>query len=155
MSELYSAKKDAVRARTLFTLRRQEGYRGQPYKCSADKLTVGYGTTFPITEEEASWLLARRYDISRAELEARAMTEYEVQVESLPERVQEALTNMAYQLGVPSLMKFRRMWKAIRVRNWQRALEEALDSKWAKHDTPERAREVAALFLPDFDQTRE
>ena len=34
-----------------------EGLRLMPYRCSAGKLTIGYGTTFPLSEEEAHLLL--------------------------------------------------------------------------------------------------
>ena len=60
---------------------------------------------------------------------------------------------MGYQMGVSGLMRFRRMWAAIRRFDWTEAHREALDSLWAKQ-TPKRAREVAALLLPE-NGTRE
>ena len=39
-----------------------EGLRLMPYRCSAGKLTIGYGTTFPLSEEEAHLLLRHRLE---------------------------------------------------------------------------------------------
>lgn len=60
---------------------------------------------------------------------------------------QRALIQMSYQLGVSGLLGFPRMLKALQEGNWGEAYRQALDSKWAKTDTPERAQRVAALFL--------
>lgn len=60
---------------------------------------------------------------------------------------QRALIQMSYQLGVSGLLGFPRMLKALQEGNWGEAYRQALDSKWAKTDTPKRAQRVAALFL--------
>ena len=53
------------------------------------------------------------------------------------------LANMGYQLGVAGLMGFSRMLLALARGNYEAAAREMLDSKWAKRDTPERARRLA------------
>ena len=52
-----------------------------------------------------------------------------------------ALMNLAYQLGVPGLLKFKMTWEAIEDKDYVRAATCAWDSKWAKQ-TPRRARRV-------------
>ena len=53
-----------------------------------------------------------------------------------------ALREMAYQMGVPRVMGFKRMLAALERKDWQRAADEALDSRWAEQ-TPARAQRVA------------
>ena len=57
-----------------------------------------------------------------------------------------ALANMCFQLGADGLSKFKRMIAAIFDENWEQAAIEALDSKWAKQDTPRRAQKVATML---------
>lgn len=54
-----------------------------------------------------------------------------------------ALVNMSFQLGVSGLMAFQKMLAAMRDERWADAEVHALDSKWAKVDTPPRARRIA------------
>lgn len=66
---------------------------------------------------------------------------------SLSDARQRALIQMSYQLGVDGLLGFPKMLGALQSGDWREAYRQALDSKWAKVDTPERAQRVAALFL--------
>lgn len=66
---------------------------------------------------------------------------------TLSDARQRALIQMSYQLGVSGLLGFPRMLKALQEGNWGEAYRQALDSKWAREDTPERAQKVAAMFL--------
>lgn len=54
-----------------------------------------------------------------------------------------ALVNMSFQLGVAGLLGFPRMLACLRDERWAEAETHALDSKWAKQDTPKRAARVA------------
>lgn len=54
-----------------------------------------------------------------------------------------AVLNMSFQLGVAGLLGFPKMLAAIRDERWAEAETHALDSKWAKVDTPARAKRVA------------
>lgn len=60
-----------------------------------------------------------------------------------PEDVQRALGNMAYQLGVSGVGKFKNMLAALKAGNRHEAAIHALDSTWAQQ-TPNRAQRVAA-----------
>lgn len=63
---------------------------------------------------------------------------------------QRAILNMAFQLGVDGVLKFRRMIAALDRGDYARAAIEALDSKWAKEDTPQRAARVAKSLYEDI-----
>jgi len=64
---------------------------------------------------------------------------------------QRALINMAFQLGVNGLMKFKKMIRAMEIGHYDRAYTEALDSKWAKQ-TPNRALEVAKWLRDGYEE---
>jgi len=64
----------------------------------------------------------------------------------LPDNVQDALAAMCFQLGWPSLSGFKKMWAALKARDYDTAAREALDSKWGKVDTPARAGRVAMMI---------
>ena len=52
--------------------------------------------------------------------------------EDWPEEVRLIVANMAFNLGLPRLKKFKKMLTAINMKNYVKASEEGLDSRWAK-----------------------
>lgn len=64
----------------------------------------------------------------------------------LHEDVQLALALMAYQLGADGVLAFKNMLAALERGDRELAANEALNSKWARGDTPARAQRVAALI---------
>jgi len=48
-----------------------------------------------------------------------------------PEEVKLIIANMAFNLGLPRLKKFQKMFKALNEGNYETAAKEGLDSKWA------------------------
>lgn len=97
------------------------------------KLTFGYGFTF-LTKEEAEVVLKFRIDSILKELETRAPI-----VKTLPVIARDILVEMCFQLGVSGVLKFKRMWSAINVKDFEQASKEMLDSQWAKQ-MPSRAK---------------
>jgi lysozyme len=125
-------------------LRRDEGLRLKPYRCTAGKLTIGYGRNLDdkgITEAEAEDLL--RDDVAGvfAELD-RALPWWR----DLSPTRQRGLANMAFNLGVPGLLKFRLMIGALKRSDYQEASRQALDSQWAGQ-VGDRAKRIADLIL--------
>lgn len=115
-----------------------EGLRLMPYKCSAGVLTVGYGTTFPLSEVEAHLLMRNRLQLVLDQCERR----FPWWPKLSPAR-QQVIASMGYQLGIAGLMGFRRMLAALERGDYDGAAREMLDSKWAKRDTPGRAGRLA------------
>jgi lysozyme len=64
---------------------------------------------------------------------------------TLSGKQKQALANMAFQLGVGGLLKFKKMLAALERGDLEEAEREALNSRWAEQ-TPNRAREVAAML---------
>ena len=118
---------------TMFTnlvsmLKRHEGFRGKPYHCTADKLTIGYGRNLDdvgITEVEAEFLL--KVDTLCATDSAGNIFPG---ILSYTENRQIALINMVFNLGKTRFKKFRKMIDAIKCGDWESAADEAMDSMW-------------------------
>ena len=140
------AVKTGMVSRPLMTsVRAHEGYRGHVYKDTLGYDTVGVGCRMPLSEDESMLLAACRAADSRRELTG-ALGRAGVRWENLSEGLRDALTEMSYQLGVPKMMKFRKMLAAIAARQWDTAADEALDSTWARDQTPVRAEALAKVL---------
>ena len=139
-----------VRQALLAMLRHDEGLRLDPYddatgdvlKAPRGNPTIGYGTLLPLRPEEADYLLQHRLDLTLAELVPDLATTYSITFGNLPEGAQLALGDAAYQMGVPRLMEFRKMLRAVHAGDWRTAADEALRSRWDTQ-TPKRAARVA------------
>lgn len=119
------------------SVKKHEGFRSEVYKDSLGFDTIGYGTKMPLSEFEAELILRHRLDAKIEEL----VNEKQI-VLALPSDKQFILYEMAYQLGVSGLVKFKKMWIALESKDYFAASEEMLDSRWAKQ-TPRRANELA------------
>ena len=61
--------------------------------------------------------------------------------DDLPEEAQLVIANMCFNLGYPRLSKFKGMKAGVDARDWQRAADEMMDSRW--HDqVPNRAKRL-------------
>lgn len=131
------------RARLRAELVRDEGLRLRPYRCTAGALTIGVGRNLDdrgISRAEALAMLDADLEAVEGELDRRAPW-----WRGLPAPARRGLANMAFNLGWPRLAGFRRMLAALEAGEWDRAADEALDSRWAAQ-VGDRARRVAKLF---------
>lgn len=116
-----------------------EGKRNFPYRCTAGKLTIGYGRNLEdvgITDEEAEYLLM--HDLEKAEKEASKLDCYK----KLNQGRKDILIEMVFNLGYPRLCGFKKMIQALDRGDYDKAADEMLDSKWAR-DVGERAKTLA------------
>jgi lysozyme len=100
------------------------------------KVTFGIGFTF-ITEKEALLVLENRIKTIKKDLYYKAEW-----ITEQPQEIQNVLIEMAYQLGVNGLLKFKKTLALIKQGKYKEASIEMLDSKWAKQ-TPRRAKELS------------
>lgn len=124
-------------------LKRDEGFSRKPYKDTVGKLTIGYGRNLDdvgITEEEADFLLNKDM-IAAVNLVNRNISAIELK----PWQVRVAIYNMTFNMGINRLLGFRNMLDAIDKDDFNRAADEALDSKWAAQ-VGTRATRIAQLF---------
>ena len=124
-----------------------EGFSPTVYLDTEGRQTVGYGLCVDpdvagagITREEAESILRMRLMRLQNEVSSAVVAFYE-----LPDPVQQALVEMAYQLGVGGLLRFKKMLAAIEARDFQTAADEGMDSLWARQ-TPNRAEKVTGLI---------
>ena len=132
---------------------RDEGVRLRVYRCTAGHLTIGVGHKLTerevlqglseISLEQSGYLL--HMDIGIA-MNGCASIFGRDRFDSFTEARQRALVNMCFQLGTQGLAKFRKMVDAIMRDDWATAQAEALDSKWARSDSPARAQRVAHML---------
>ena len=64
---------------------------------------------------------------------------------SLPEDAQLVVANMMFNLGLPRFNKFKKMIRAINLRDMQTAADEMIDSKWYQQVTA-RARRLESVL---------
>jgi lysozyme len=127
----------------LISIRQNEGLKLKPYKCTENKLTIGYGRNLEdkgISLVEAEIMLNN--DVTDVYTELLQKIDY---FDILPIRVQSVLIEMAYQLGVSGLLKFKQTLLHIQNKDFESASVEMLDSKWAKQ-TPNRAIKMSNLM---------
>ena len=124
-------------------LMRDEGFRERVYRCSAGKQTIGYGwfiDDLPLTRLSAQMILADQIDSATQELN-NALPGWL----HLPDNAKLGLSNMVFNLGLPRLLKFKKMLAALEAHDFDKAALEALDSKWSA-DVGSRALRIADLF---------
>lgn len=125
-------------------LRRDEDLRLKLYRCTAGKLSIGVGRNIEdrgISEAEAMMMLGNDIFGTLEDLDHNIPW-----WRALPEPVQQAIANMAFNLGWPRLAGFKRMLSALRAGNYVTAAQEALDSKWADDVGAGRAGRIADLI---------
>ena len=88
--------------------------------------TIGHVYEYGITEADAVYLATNDVEIVENEL-----LNAHPCVAELDSVRQLVLADMAFNMGVPRLCKFKKMWIAIHVDDFQTAAKEMLDSKWA------------------------
>ena len=137
------------------TLIRHEGSvisngRHMPYVDTVGKTTIGFGrnlTDRGISESEARYLLQN--DIQDHLNELRSALPW---FHALDDVRQEVLVNMAFNLGVPGLLKFHNTLASVEEGNYTTAAHGMLDSKWASQ-VGKRATELArAMETGVFDE---
>lgn len=124
-------------------LKSDEGWVPYAYQDHLGYWTIGYGFLIDrsrggaIPERVADFWLNYKLDSARERLSA-ALPWFD----DAPEQVQRALVNMAYQLGLSGLLRFRKTLSHLAAGEYAEAADEALRSRWAEQ-TPNRARRVA------------
>ncbi len=134
-------------------IKRHEGLRLKPYADTVGKLTIGYGHNLSgngISQKVAEKVFREDYLV--AEADARLTCGNSLWGElNRPRRA--VLVNMAFNLGLPRLKRFKRMIRALefsvgcraagRSAYYALAAKEMLDSKWSREDVPTRSFELA------------
>lgn len=124
-------------------LKRHEGFRSKPYRCSVGKLTIGYGRNIEdvgISRCEATMLMLE--DIDQATQNVLSVLS---NFNSFSANRRNALINMVFNLGINRFRLFKKMIRAIKKNDWGEAAKQAKDSRWYKQ-VGIRSREIVKLI---------
>ena len=132
----------------LESIKENEGFRSKPYIDPLSKkkipkedlaviekhwdnlnITIGYGDSLKI----------------KSELDTEFENNLNFDFYILPDHVKNVLIEMAYQMGVNGLLKFKKTLEHIENKQYEKASIEMLDSNWARQ-TPLRAKKLSNLM---------
>ena len=147
-----------------------EGLRLNVYKDSLGIDTIGIGRNLQdrgISKEELDELdipsIKHVYEYGITEADAIFLAENDVQivedelvrahscVEELDAVRQLVLIDMAFNLGVPRLCKFKKMWAAVHAKQFDIAAKEMLDSRWARQVKSRSTKLAHAMHHGEFN----
>ena len=111
-------------------IKAHEGFRSKPYRCTAGKLTVGYGLNLEdrgLTEGEATTILRSQvWDIYPG---MESIFGYDFYHFGEPR--ESVLIDMCFNLGLSGFKKFEKFIAALKDFDFDKAADEMMDSKWA------------------------
>ena len=147
-----------------------EGLRLQVYKDTLGIDTIGIGRNLEdrgITKEELDWMdipsMDAVYEYGITEADAMYLAKNDVQiveeelvrahpcVEELDAVRQLVLMDMAFNMGVPRLCKFKKMWAAVHENKFDVAAKEMLDSRWANQVKSRATKLAHAMHHGEFN----
>ena len=146
-----------------------EGLRLEVYQDTLGIDTIGIGRNLEdrgITKEELEGLdipsINHVYEYGLTEADAVYLAHNDVEiveeelvrahpcVDRLDSVRQLILMDMAFNMGVPRLCKFKKMWNAIHDDNFQAAAKEMLDSRWANQVKSRATKLANAMHNGEF-----
>lgn len=108
---------------------RHEGVRYLPYIDTTGHMTIGIGHNLDVPLSDLAVNTIFNDDLVNVIME---LVKVEPWIFSLPAARRDVFVNMAFNLGVPGMRKFRRMLAAAKEGDWPKAAVEGLDSRWAQ-----------------------
>ena len=143
---------DVLRSLLARQLILDEGTRAHPYQDTKGVWTCGRGWNMEAVPMCIEAMNAQfSYQMEIAINDCRVLFD---NFNNLPEEVQAALANMAYQLGRTSLSGFVNMRDAIKRGDLTKAADEAMDSEWGREFIP-RATRIANILRKYGKKDRE
>jgi lysozyme len=127
-----------------------EGVRKTAYKDTLNNWTIGVGHLIRLPNEE--YLLDKELtdlevdqifvtDLNQAIDDARKF----IDADSIPDEAFEVVVDMAFNLGLTKLLKFKNFQQALKDKDFVKASEEMLNSLWAKQ-LPNRSKRLAKIM---------
>ena len=131
-------------------IKEHEGFVPRIYKDSLGFATIGYGH---LVKEGEQWEEGKEY--SKEQLEHVFKTDFNNAVGqatglmdgmNLDDKAREVIIEMVFQLGVGGVGKFKKMWEALRNKDYGEASFQMMDSRLAKQ-TPNRAESLSKVMM--------
>jgi|TARA_R100001530_G_scaffold134621_1_gene109851 lysozyme len=132
-----------VRETLVEDIKKEEGYRSSVYLDTLQKPTIGYGfliDTLELQEDICELILMRKLEKLIKSIKFNFKW-----FDDMPDKVQDVIINMCYQLGVSGVSKFKKTIQLMKNKQWDRASVEMLDSKWGREQTPQRAKRLSEI----------
>lgn len=152
---------NSLTSKLVTVLESEEGFRSNPYLGPEGFIHVGFGTKlhnkkgllpkdFPI---KISRDLATEWLHSEVAIKDLRMSQgkYADIYSKLDEEKQAVILSMSYQLGTSGVKRFKKMWAALEVGDYDTAAVEMLDSRWARQTPQRAARHVRIMKGSDID----
>lgn len=130
-------------------LMHHEGVRFKPYLDTLGNLTIGVGRNLDdrgLSESEVRHMLSNDIQDSYAE----CYTAFDA-FKGLSTARKMVIVDMHFNMGLPRLRTFERMWLAIHLGDWEAAADEMLDSRWARQ-VGQRAQTLATMMRTDLSR---
>ena len=131
---------------------RHEGFRNKIYKDTLGFSTIGFGhkiteadkfeENIEYSKEELKKLFHQ--DLDHAKLLCENMFMCDLNYKP-PQELKDIYTEMIFQLGPGGVAKFKKTFDFVKLKQFDKASIEMLDSKWAKQ-TPFRAKHLSQLM---------
>jgi len=120
-------------------IKQHEGFRATFYKDGSNRYSIGYGTHLPLTRAEAELLLTHRLAIVATKLKQYSW--YTKQ--NYTRRV--VLVDMAYNLGISRLLKFKTMIWCLQNNYYHAAANAMRNSLWCRQ-TKNRCKTLSKMM---------
>ena len=111
-------------------LRLHEGVEHKPYTDTVGKLTIGVGRNLDdrgLSDDEIDYILANDIKIVENELDV-----WWKDWRTMDETRQRVVADMLFNMGRPTLAKFKNFLSALQEQDYERASVEMIDSNWAR-----------------------
>tara|TARA_A100001388_G_scaffold182614_1_gene136867 strand:- start:588 stop:1004 length:417 start_codon:yes stop_codon:yes gene_type:complete len=111
-------------------LRLHEGVEHKPYTDTVGKLTIGVGRNLDdrgLSDDEIDYILANDIKIVENELDV-----WWKDWRTMDETRQRVVADMLFNMGRPTLAKFKNFLSALQEQDYERASVEMMDSNWAR-----------------------
>lgn len=132
--------KELIEKSILF-IKENEGFRKLPYKDTKGYLTIGYGTRLGvgINKDCAEYIMLNNANGILDIIKSLESNPFSRDIWSNLDTIRKiVIIDMTYNMGIPAIFKFKKMWRALGLKDYDRASKEILDSKYAK-DVKSRA----------------
>jgi lysozyme len=126
-----------------------EGLRLKPYRCTAGKLTIGYGHNLDdlgISQKVADIMLEEDAEIA----DTACYKIFGEQYENWSENRRLGWLNLAFNLGHGRLLQFRNTIRAARIEDWQEVEKGLRVSLWFKQVGKRAERVIRMVCYEDF-----
>lgn len=143
----------------LSQLKRHEGFSLEAYTCPAGFLTIGWGHN--VEARPVPGVEKVGDTVSRGSAESLLYQDVKAVARELDDKIpwwrkmeeprQAVLLNMAFNMGMPKLLGFKRALGAMSIGDYPRAGTEMLDSAWARQVKGRAAELARQMVLGDWE----